>query len=201
MLTPREFDLIRSTDTAVAYNPVASQWKGNAIAQAALMATMGIRMGLGTDGTRSDGFRLMDAAEASQRIAFGMAAGDFSCGGGWTWLDAATTGGASAAGLGAITGEIAIGKAADFLMVDLDVPEFAPSWDLDWELVRLGNRDQIEGVFVAGVARLWKGWPVDWDAKALMREIRNRATQTVSKAPIHKIHPPSAEHRKRMRPA
>ena len=37
------------------------------------MTTLGIRFGLGTDGTRSDGFRLMDAAETAQRLAFGLA--------------------------------------------------------------------------------------------------------------------------------
>jgi 5-methylthioadenosine/S-adenosylhomocysteine deaminase len=109
--------------------------------------------------------------------------------------------GASAAGLGAMTGEIAMGKAADFLVVDLDVPEMTPSWDLGWELVRLGNRDQIVSVFVDGVMRLWKGWPIDWDAKALMNEIRVRAARAVSEAPIHKIHLSSADDRKRMRPA
>ena len=73
-----------------------------------------------------------------------------------------------------VTGRIAAGLAADFLLVDLDVPELTPSWDLSWELVRLANRDQIEAVFVGGALRLWQGWPVDWDARALMREVAAR---------------------------
>ena len=196
LVTPHEIDLLRRTDTAVAYNPVASQWKGNAVAQAELMDTLGIRFGLGTDGTRSDGFRLVDAAEATQRIAFGLAVGDSSCGGGWTWLDHATRAGADAIGLAATTGEIAVGKAADFLLVDLEVPEFSPSWDLVWELVRLGNRDQIAAVFVAGRLRLWHGWPVDWDGRALMRQVSELARQAVARAPIQHIHPSSTEHRR-----
>ena len=71
LITPAELKMLRETDTAVAYNPVASQWKGNAVAPAVMMDTLGIRFGLGTDGTRCDGFRLLDAAEATQRIAFG----------------------------------------------------------------------------------------------------------------------------------
>ena len=196
LVTPHELDLLRRTDTAVAYNPVASQWKGNAVAAAELMHTLGIRFGLGTDGTRSDGFRLVDAAEATQRIAFGLAVGDSSCGGGWTWLDHATRAGADAIGLAAKTGDIAIGKAADFLLVDLEVPEFSPSWDLVWELVRLGNRDQIAAVFVAGRMRLWRGWPVDWDGRALMRQVSELARQAVERAPIQRIHPSSTEHRR-----
>ena len=123
LVTPDELNLLRDTDTAVAFNPVASAWKGNAVAPALQMAALGIRFGLGTDGTRSDGFRLLDAAETSQRLAFGLASGDASCGGGWRWLEHATRGGADAAGLTGLTGEVAAGLAADFLLVDIDVPE------------------------------------------------------------------------------
>ena len=198
LVTPFELNILKETNTAVAYNPVATQWKGNAVAPATLMAALGIRFGIGTDGTRSDGFRLLDAAEATQRIAFGLGTGDFSCGAGWMWLEHATTAAAQAVGLGAVTGEIAVGKEADFLIVDIDVPEMQPSWDLTWELVRLANRDQIIGVFVAGRLRLWRGWPLDWDAKALMREVAQAAGAAVRSAPIQRIHAPSIEHRARM---
>lgn len=76
-------------------------------------------------------------------------------------------------------------------------PEFTPSWDLDWELVRFGNRDQIVAVFVAGQLRLWRGWPANWDALALLREVKAVAAETVAKAPIKRIHPVSREHRTR----
>lgn len=195
LLTPRELALLRDSGAAVAYNPVASQWKGNAVLDAGLLEMLGVPFGLGTDGTRADGFRLMDAAEATQRLTQGLAKGDSSCGGGWLWLDHATHRGAEAAGLGALTGRIAEGLAADFLIVDLDVPEFVPSWDLGWELVRFANRDQIEAVFVNGALRLWEGWPMDWDARALMREVREIAVRDVQRAPIQRVHPVSALHR------
>jgi len=197
LITPSELIILRDTDTAVAYCPVASQWKGNAVAPALTMSELGIRFGIGTDGTRSDGFRLMDAAEACQRLAFGIAVGDFSAGAGWLWLDQATAGGAAAAGLGHRTGTIEPGKAADFLILDIDIPELTPSWDLGWELVRLGNRDQIIAAFVGGKLRLWRGWPLDWDARALLSDVRERAAAAVAKAPIHRIHPTSGEHRAR----
>jgi 5-methylthioadenosine/S-adenosylhomocysteine deaminase len=195
LLTPSELMLLRDTDTAVVYNPVATQWKGNATAPAELMAALGVRFGLGTDGTRSDAFRMVDAAEASARIAHGIPAGDFSTGAGWTWLDHALHDSAAAIGLGGRIGAIATGQAADFLLVDLAVPEFIPSTDLAWELVRFGNRDQIEAVFVAGRLRLWHGWPPDWDARALMRDVASRVGAAMAAAPIHKVHPTSTAHR------
>ncbi|MFY0309981.1 amidohydrolase family protein [Leisingera sp. D0M16] len=195
LVTPQELNLLRDSGTAVAYNPVASVWKGNAIAPALQMEALGIRFGLGTDGTRADGFRLMDAGESLQRAGFGLATGDSSCGGGWLWLDAATTRAADAAGLGAVTGEIAPGLAADFLLVDLDRPEFTPSHDLIWELVRYGSRDQIDAVFTQGALRLWQGWPLDWDAKALMAEVRALSDAAIAGAGIQRIHPVSSSHR------
>jgi cytosine/adenosine deaminase-related metal-dependent hydrolase len=195
LVTPPELMLLARTDTAVAYNPVASTWKGNAVAPAEMMAELGIRFGIGTDGTRSDAFRMIEAAETLQRIAFGIGVGDFSTGGGWTWLDHATRGAADAVGLKSVTGEIAVGKAADLLIVDTDIPEFLPSWDLDWELVRFGNRDQIVAVIVAGKLRLWRGWPIDWDARALLAEVKAIAGGAVARAPIQRIHPTSREHR------
>jgi 5-methylthioadenosine/S-adenosylhomocysteine deaminase len=195
LITPSELTMLRETDTAVAYNPVASAWKGNAVAPAVLMDAMKIRFGIGTDGTRADGFRLLDAAEATQRIAFGLSIGDSSCGGGWTWLDHATGAGADAIGLAKITGRIAVGLAADCLLVDIDTPEFTPSWDLTWELVRFGNRDQIVAVMVAGRLRLWQGWPVDWDGRALMQRITAAARDSVARAPIQRVHPTADAHR------
>lgn len=195
LVTPSELALLREHGAAVSYNPVASSWKGNAVAPALQMHTMGIRLGLGTDGTRSDGFRLIDAAETAQRLTLGMAVGDFSVGAGWTWLAMASAGGADAAHLGHITGRIAPGLAADCLLVDIDVPELTPSWDLGWELVRLAHSRQIEAVMVQGRLRLWQGWPLDWDARALMARVRERAQAAVSAAPIQRIHPTSAQAR------
>ncbi|QQK77210.1 amidohydrolase family protein [Salicibibacter cibarius] len=197
LLTPEEITMLQESGTAVAYNPVATQWKGNAAAPALHMHELGIRIGLGTDATRSDGFRLIDAAEATHRLSYGLQVGDFSSGGGWTWFDQATTSGAEAISLGNLTGEIASGKAADFLLVDVDIPEFQPSRDLVWEFTRFGNRDQIVGVFVSGKLRLWEGWPVDWDGKALMHEVSQRTNEAIENAPIKKIHPHSSEHRKK----
>jgi 5-methylthioadenosine/S-adenosylhomocysteine deaminase len=187
MLTPVEMLLLRDSGSAVALNPVASPWKGNAVAPSELLAALGVRLGMGTDGTRSDGFRMMDAAESNQRLAFGLASGDSVCGGGRLWLDIATRGGADAVGLRALTGTVAVGRAADFLLIDLDVPEMTPSWDLRWELVRLASRAQIESVHVHGRLRLWQGWPVDWDARALLSEVRGAARERVARSPIHKV--------------
>ncbi|MGW2320197.1 amidohydrolase family protein [Streptomyces sp. NPDC001233] len=197
LLTPAEITLLADSGAAVSYNPVASAWKGNAVAPATTFAERGIRFGLGTDGTRGDGFRLADAAEFAQRLVYGLASGDSSCGAGWTWWERATAGGADAVGLGPRTGRIAPGAAADFLLVDTGGPEMQPSWDLPWELVRRGNRDQLTAVFVAGRLRLWHGWPPDWDGPALVRRAAELAPRVVQRAGVTRAHPTSVTARRR----
>ena len=93
MLTPNEMLLLRDSGSAVAMNPVASPWKGNAVSTAELLAALGVRLGMGTDGTRSDGFRMMDAAESNRAgwpsawpVVTRSAAAGAS---GWTWPHAA----------------------------------------------------------------------------------------------------------------
>ncbi|WP_079161117.1 amidohydrolase family protein [Streptomyces fodineus] len=191
LLTPAEVTLLADSGTAVSYNPVASAWKGNGVAPAITFAERGIRFGLGTDGTRGDGFRLADAAEFAQRLTYGLAGGDSSCGAGWTWWERATAGGAEAVGLGRRTGQIVPGAAADFLLLDIAGPEMQPSWDLPWELVRRGNRDQLTAVFVAGRLRLWRGWPPGWDGPALVRRAAELAPRVVRRAGVTRAHPTS----------
>ena len=67
--------------------------------------------------------------------------------------------------------------------------------------MRFANRDQIEAVFVQGALRLWKGWPVDWDARALMREVATIARRDVSRAPIQRVHPTADQHRAQQQPS
>ncbi|MET8689212.1 amidohydrolase family protein [Streptomyces sp. NPDC004732] len=202
LLTPDEMRMLADTGAAVSYNPVASAWKGNAVAHALMWQAMGIRFGTGTDGTRGGGFRLVDAAESAQRLTYGMNSGDSSCGAGRTWLTHATARSADAVGLGKVTGEITVGKAADFLLVDLQVPELTPSYDLSWELVRLADRDQISAVFVDGKLRLWHGWPTDWDGRALVRKAAEVGPKVVERARIQRVDPDpdgTARHSRRAR--
>ena len=160
LLTPEEKILLARSGAAWSYNPVASAWKGNVIADALGMLGLGARTGLGTDGTRADGFRLMDAAETAQRFASAISVGDPVAGGGDAWLRAATSGGADAVGLADITGRIAVGLRADFLVLDLATPDFIAPLDLAWELVRLGHRDQIRAVVTEGAPRVVGGEPL-----------------------------------------
>ncbi len=119
-----------------------------------------------------------------------------SWGAGWTWLEHAGRGGADAVGLGAPYRPTAEGAAAELLLVDVIGPEMRLSWDLPWELVRRGNRDQITAVFVAGRLRLWRGQPTDWDGPALVRRAAELSRKVVERAPVTRVHPTSTRARR-----
>jgi cytosine/adenosine deaminase-related metal-dependent hydrolase len=197
LTTDIEIEHLRTSRTAVSYNPVASQWKGNAVAPALAYVSRGVRMGIGSDNTRSDGFRALDAAESCQRVAHAMRVNDFSSGAAWTWVDAATRGSADACGQGHIFGSLAEGQAADFLVLDMARPETLPSWDFEWELVRYYNRDQIDAVFVDGKPVMAAGRPVGWDDRSFLEEYAELATKIGSVPGIERRHGPSHQYRPR----
>ena len=195
LVTDSEIEILRNTQSGVSYNPLASAWKGDRAAPAMAFASRGVRFGIGTDGTRSDGLKMLEAAETVQRLTQGMQLADFSCGAAWTWIDAATRGSADVCGLGDITGELRKGFRADFLVLDREQPEVLPSWDFEWELIRLYNRDQIEAVFVDGQLVLSNRQPVTWDVKEFLEENKNIARGMVENAPIIRCHGTSSEAR------
>jgi 5-methylthioadenosine/S-adenosylhomocysteine deaminase len=147
--TKIEIEHLRSSRTAVGCNPVASQWKGNGVAPALDYAARGVRMWIGSDNTRADGFRALDAAESCQRVAHAMPVNDFSSGAAWTCVDAATRGLADACGQGQSFGSLVNGQAAD-PCTRYGASGNAASWDFEWALVRYYNRDQIDAVIVDG---------------------------------------------------
>lgn len=186
LLTPQEMMLMRDRGASWSYNPVASAWKGNAIADALTMLALGVRTGLGTDGTRGDGFRLMESAETAARFASASRVGDPFAGQGRVWLDAATSGAADAVGLDSggpdSTGAIREGAHADLLVLDLRVPELTPSHDLAWDLVRVGNRDQLHAVITGGRPRIVDGRRVGSDQDELLQRAADAAHAVATRA-------------------
>ena len=191
LVTDYEVELLRETGSGVTYNPLASAWKGDKVAPALAFHSRGVRFGIGTDSTRSDAFRLLEVAETAQRFSQGMQLADFSCGAAWTWLNAASRGSAGVSGLGDTTGELSPGLQADFLILDMSRPEVLPSWDFEWELVRLYNRDQITGVVVDGRLVMEFGQPIGWSADEFIETEEHHARRAVEVAPIIRRHGPA----------
>lgn len=195
LVSEREIELIVETDTATSYNPLASIWKGNAVAPALRFAQRNVRFGVGSDTTSADAFKNLMAAEACQRIEHALPVADFSAGAAFTWVDAATSQGALATGGENDHGPLKIGMAADFLILDMMVPECLPSHDFEWELVRYYNRDQAEAVVVNGKPCMIGGKPSGWHVDDFMSSNTKIAEKITSNPEIVRCHGSSQNYR------
>ena len=195
LVTDREIELLAASNTPVSYNPLASIWKGNAVAPALAFQQRGVKFGIGSDTTSADGFKNLSAAEACQRITHCMPVDDFSAGAAWTWTSASSNGSAVAAGIDGSVGSLLSGLEADFLLVDMLRPECMPSHDFEWEFVRYYNRDQIDAVVIAGKPVLFGGKAVHWDDASFINQNMEAAYSVASAPEIIRVHGPSSEHR------
>jgi len=133
LLTEREIEMLARSGTHVSHNPVANAKLGNGIARVGDLVGAGVNVGLGHDcaecNNSRDHFQTMKFACLFQRAKH-LDAGLMPP---RQVLHMATRAGARA--LGHDTGEVAVGKKADLILVDLKSPIFTP--------LMPGNRDQL----------------------------------------------------------
>jgi cytosine/adenosine deaminase-related metal-dependent hydrolase len=116
------------TNTGVAHCPSSNQRLGSGIAPVPRMLELEIPVGLGVDGAASnDGTNMLHEARAACLLARGgarsAAAMDPR-----TALELATRGGAKVLGRDDI-GSLSAGMSADFIVLNIDRPQFAGAWD------------------------------------------------------------------------
>jgi len=180
-LSDADIELLAERGVAVAHCPVSNGRHGSGIAPVAELRAAGVRVGLGTDGPvshdRIDLFedlrtairyarlRHHDAAAMPARQALSMAL----CG--------------DAIGRDDL-GHLLPGAAADFIRIDLDVPEFEPVFeisDLPERLAWVGHGGLVSDVWVAGRQRVANRAVVALDLDEARAEVRARARDLVTR--------------------
>ena len=165
--------LMGEAGCSIAHNAVSNQKLGAGIAPLRRLLEAGVNVGLGTDGLCSnDTARIFDVLRVAGLIhsVSGPDPDD------WVTaheiLHATTLGGAKSAALGAVTGSLEVGKAADLLMLDLDTDAFTPLNDPEKHLVFCENGSSIRLVMVAGEVVVRDGRLTRIDEAALRAELR-----------------------------
>lgn len=135
---------------SVAHCPRSNLKLACGIAPTARMHELGIRVGIGTDGSASNN-RLDLLGEASAAALLAKA----TSGRADAWpaartLRAMTLDAATALGLDARIGSIEAGKQADLAAIDLRAPELQPVYDPISQLVYAAGREHVTDVWVAG---------------------------------------------------
>ena len=127
--TDDDFRIMAERDVSLVHNPTSNMKLGSGFARIVRAMELGVNVALGTDGTASnDNLDMFEEMHLASLIHKGIA-NDPTVLSPWDVVEMATRNGAKALGRGDI-GEIAVGRKADFCIVDLDRPHLLPAHDL-----------------------------------------------------------------------
>jgi len=141
---------LAGSGASVAHCPHSNLKLACGIAPTARMDELGIRVGIGTDGSASNN-RLDLLAEARTAALLAKATGARAD----LWpaartLRAMTFDGAAALGLERRIGSIEVGKQADLVAIDLRAAELQPVYDPIAQLIHACGREHVAEVWIAG---------------------------------------------------
>ena len=128
-VTDDDFRIMREKNVTLVHNPSSNMKLGSGFARISAALAAGVNVALGTDGCASnDNLDMFEEMHLASLIHKGLAK-DPTALPAWDVIDMATVNGAKALGR-PDTGEIAVGKCADFCLVDLDRIHLTPCLDL-----------------------------------------------------------------------
>ena len=175
-LTDVEAEILADTGTHLLHCPSSNLKLGSGIAQIPELRARGVQVSLGADGAPCnnslDIFREMRLAALIQKPRLGTGILESSA-----ILEMATRAGAAASGLGAICGEIQVGKAADFVVVDPNHPTVCPQDDPVVAAVYSMSPSAIVSVWIEGVVVARDGQVLAWDSGETARGAREAASR------------------------
>ena len=184
-VTPEEVDLLSSHRTKVAFCPSTSLKlaKGaTSIGKYPEMMERGVTVGLGTDGVSAAGNLNLHRQVHLAAGLFKDARMDASLVGARRALRMATIDGAIALGMDDQIGSLEVGKKADFVLWDLDHPEWIPYGDPLSALVWSASTASVHQTWVDGRPCFRDGRVIGIDEAALHVEARRRAADIRARA-------------------
>src|SRR5687768_9606481 len=167
-LNGEEIELMAQLGCTVANCPSSNLKLANGLAPVSALTSAGVNVGLGTDGAASN--NRLDMFEEMRFTALLAKAqsGKANMLPAWQVLQMATLNGANALGLGALTGSLVAGKAADITAVNFSSLELAPCYDPVSHLVYAAGREHVSHVWVNGKMLLNDGELTTLDERELL---------------------------------
>lgn len=157
--TDDDFRIMREHNVTLVHNPTSNLKLGSGFARIPEAIAAGVNVALGTDGCASnDNLDMFEEMHLAGLIHKGRL-NDPTVMGAWDIIEAATANGARALGMHD-SGEIAVGKAADLCLVDLDRPHLSPVSDLPNLVVNSMHAGDVVMTMVDGEVLYDRGqWP------------------------------------------
>jgi 5-methylthioadenosine/S-adenosylhomocysteine deaminase len=149
--TEVEIPILADRKVGVIHNPTSNMKIASGISPVADMLEAGVRVGLGTDGAASNND--LDMWEEMRLAAFLQKVEQMNPEvlSAETVLRMATSGGATAIGLGDEIGSLETGKRADLIQVAFDDVHHVPTYDVVSHLVYVNDEQDVASVIVDGV--------------------------------------------------
>ena len=148
--TAVEIPILIDRKVGVIHNPTSNMKIASGIAPIADMLAAGVRIGLGTDGAASNNdldmweeMRLASFLQKVEQMNPEVLPAN-------TVLHMATSGGATAIGLGESIGSLEVGKRADLIQVAFDDVHHVPTYDVISHLVFVTDEQDVASVVVDG---------------------------------------------------
>ena len=148
--TAAEIPILAERKVGVIHNPTSNMKIASGIAPITDMLAAGVRVGLGTDGAASNND--LDMWEEMRLAAFLQKVEQMNPEvlSATTVLRMATSGGATAIGLGDRIGSLEVGKRADLIQVAFDDVHHVPTYDVISHLVYVSDEQDVAAVVVDG---------------------------------------------------
>jgi 5-methylthioadenosine/S-adenosylhomocysteine deaminase len=168
--TDDDFRIMADKRVSLVHNPTSNMKLGSGLARVLRAKELGVNIALGTDGCASnDNLDMFEEMHIASLIHKGFLQ-DPTALSAWEIIEMATKNGARAIGL-ENTGEIAVGKAADLCVVDLDRIHLTPQLDMPSLVVNSMGADDVAMTIIDGKKVYEKGVGfADWQEASCVKE-------------------------------
>ena len=175
--TEAEIPILVERKVGVIHNPTSNMKIASGIAPIAEMLKAGVRIGLGTDGAASNNdldmweeMRLASFLQKVEQMDPEVLPAE-------TVLRMATSGGATAIGLGDSIGSLEVGKRADLIQVAFDDVHHVPTYNVISHLVYVNDEQDVASVIVDGKVLMLEREILTIDTERVAEEARALAAR------------------------
>lgn len=167
-----DFAILEKTRPNIVHCPESNMKLASGMAPVQHLLNLPINVALGTDGAASNNDLDMISEMRSAAFLGKLATLDPKAVSAETSLKMATIHGAKALGIDHLTGSLTVGKAADFIAIDLETIETEPLYHPVSQIVYAASRNQVTDVFVAGKQLLKNRVLLTLDEKDLLKKAK-----------------------------
>ncbi len=149
-VTDEEIEILARRKVGVAHCVESNLKLASGIAPVVKMLDAGVKVGLGTDGAASNNdLNIMSEMSTAAKLHKAVTR-DPTALNAHDALQMATRWGAEAIGMGALTGSLQEGKAADIISIDIEKPHLSPQYNIFSHMVYAARASDVDHVVVNG---------------------------------------------------